>query len=260
MIRISVSSSRHAACVFLVVISAVVISAVQSIHSQDRDTSAIAPRSPDSIVPASQASGEGNDIGRALAAAHARATAGDVIAQFSLGALLYYGRDDLAQAVAWFRQAAGQGYAPAEFQMGQLYDFGFGVEQDSATALAWYKKAAAQNHAAAQRTVGDFYQKGRGVAADAAEALRWYRRGAEADDLRAQYQLGQLYFDGTGVTRDYVEAYVWFSVAAGQTPLVDNRKGLLELRNIAGARMTPEQRAAAERRVKAWRPPLVGSR
>ena len=90
--------------------------------------------------------------------------------------------------------------------------------------------------------------------ADAAEAARWYRRGADGDDVRAQYQLGQMFFDGTGVTLDYAAAYVWFSLAAGQTPLEDNRKGLLELRNIAAARMTPTAVAAAARRVAAWKP------
>ena len=194
------------------------------------------------------------DVERALAAARAKAGTGDVIAQFSLGSILYYGGNETAEAVEWFRKAAAQGYAPAEFQMGQLYDFGFAVEQDDAQALAWYRKAAEHASAAGQRTVGEFYQKGRGVAADTAEAARWYRRAADGDDLRAQYALGQSYFSGTGVMRDYVTAYVWFMVAAGQTPLVDNRKALLELRNIAGARITPEQVLEAERRAAAWKP------
>lgn len=194
------------------------------------------------------------EVARALDAARASAAAGNVVAQFSLGAMLYYGSDDTAQAIEWIRKAAGQRYAPAEFQMGQVYDFGFGVAQDDRQALEWYRQAAGHGSAAAQRTIGDFYRKGRVVAADAAEAARWYRRAADGDDVRAQYQLGQMYFDGTGVTRDYAAAYLWFSVAAGQTPLEDNRKGLLELRNIAAARMTPSQVATAARRVAAWKP------
>lgn len=191
---------------------------------------------------------------RALAATRVRAAAGDVVAQFSLGALLYYGGGDLAEAVRWLRAAAAQEYPPAEFHMGQLYDFGFGVSEDDAQALVWYRRAAEHGSAAGQRLVGDFYLKGRGVPADAVEAARWYRRAADGDDLRAQYQLGELYFTGTGVARDYVSAYVWFSVAARQAPLLDNRKGLIELRDIAAARMTPEQTADAIRRVAAWKP------
>jgi TPR repeat protein len=195
-----------------------------------------------------------DEVSEALANVRINATAGDVIAQFSLGALLYYGSVDTSQAIDWFRKAAAQLYAPAEFQMAQLYDFGFGVRQDDVEALAWYRKAAEHGSAAAQRAVGDFYRKGRGVAADAAEAARWYRRGADGDDLRAQNELGQMYFTGTGVPRDYASAYIWYSLAAGQTPLADNRDGLLELRNIAAARMTPEQVADAAGRVAAWKP------
>src|SRR5688572_18700246 len=44
---------------------------------------------------------EDPDVTRALDAARARAVAGDVLAQFSLGAMLYYGGDDTAQAIAW---------------------------------------------------------------------------------------------------------------------------------------------------------------
>ena len=194
------------------------------------------------------------EVARALDAARIRATAGDVVAQFSIGAMLYHGGDETAQAIDWIRKAASQQYAPAEFHMGQVYDFGFGVPHDDRHALEWYRKAAEHGSAPGQRAVGDFYRKGRGVPADGTEAARWYRRAADGDDLRAQYQLGQMYFDGTGVTRDYASAYVWFSLAAGQTPLEDNRKGLLELRNIAAARMTPAALTAARRRVAAWRP------
>ena len=194
------------------------------------------------------------DVDRALAAARARADAGDPVAQFSLGAFLYYGSTQTAEGIDWIRKAAQQRFAPAEHQLGQIHEFGFGVPQDDRAALEWYRKAADAGSPAGQRAVGEFYLKGRAVAVDAAEAARWFRRAADGDDLRAQYQLGQMYFDGTGMPRDYESAYVWFTLAAGQTPLEDNRKGLLELRNIAAARMTPAAVAAAKRRVAAWRP------
>jgi len=204
---------------------------------------------------ASMASQSDKDATAALEAARVKAESGDVVAQFSLGAILYYGSANTAQAIDWFRRAAARQYPDAEFQMGQLHDFGFGVARDDAQALAFYRKAAEHGSAAGQRMLGDFYRKGRGgLAADPAEAARWYRRGADGDDLRAQYQLGQMYFDGVGVARDYVSAYLWFTVAAGQTPLIDNRKELIELRNIAAARMTPAQVAEAKRRVAAWKP------
>lgn len=197
---------------------------------------------------------EDPDVERALAAVRAKAIAGDPIAQFALGANLYYGREDTTQAVEWIRKAAAQGHGPAEFHMGLLYDFGIAVARDDREALSWYRKAAEHGNAAAQRAVGDFFRKGRATSADAAVAAHWYQRAAAGDDIRAQYQLADMYVAGTGVARDYVAAYIWYSVAAGQAPLADNRNGLLELRNIAAARLTPEEVAEASRRVAAWKP------
>ena len=132
------------------------------------------------------------EVLRALDLARARAAAGDAVAQFSLGSLLYYGGDDTPGAVALIRRAAEQQYGAAEFHMGQIHDFGFGVTQSDTAALEWYRRAAEHGSAAGQRSVGEFYQKGRAVRADPAEALRWYTRAAEGDDLRGQYQLGQM--------------------------------------------------------------------
>ena len=49
-------------------------------------------------------------------------------------------------------------------------------------------------------------------------------------------------------------AYLWFAVAAGQTPLPDNREAIIEMRNIAAARMTSEEESSAARRAAEWRP------
>jgi TPR repeat protein len=146
-----------------------------------------------------------------------RAAAGDAVAQFSLGSLLYYGEDHLRQAVDWFRKAAAQGYAPASFRWGSCTTSVWrGCRRRP--GVAWYRKAA--EHGARLRSERWEISIAEAAAsmANATEAVRWYLRAADGDDLRAQYQLGQMYFDGTAVTRDYVSAYVWFDIAAGQTP------------------------------------------
>jgi uncharacterized protein len=196
--------------------------------------------------------GEDDDVSRALTVVRARAASGDPIAQHTLASVLYYGADDLALAVDWFRKAAAQGHGDAEFQLGQMYEFGFGVTSDDREALAWYQRAAEHGSHAARRALGDRYRRGRGVAADDAESVRWYQLAAAGDDLRAQIQLGQAYLAGTGIMRDNQLAYLWFAVAAGQTPLPDNQQAIVEMRNIAAARMTPEEEASAARRVAEW--------
>ena len=105
-----------------------------------------------------------DDVERAFAAARARATAATSSRNSRSAPCTITETRTPRKAIDWFQKAAAQGYAPAAFQMGQLYEFGFGVAQDDRTAFAWYSSAAAHGSATAQRAVGDVYRKGRGVA------------------------------------------------------------------------------------------------
>ncbi len=58
--------------------------------------------------------------------------------------------EDDAAAVKWYRNAAEQGHADAQFNLGTMYANGDGVPEDDATAMKWYRKAAEQRHAHAQ--------------------------------------------------------------------------------------------------------------
>jgi TPR repeat protein len=58
--------------------------------------------------------------------------------------------------------------------MGMLYETGFGVTQDYKEAAAWYKKAADQGNAKAQYNLGALYERGNGVPQDYVQALKWY--------------------------------------------------------------------------------------
>ena len=48
-----------------------------------------------------------------------------------------YTKGDYPQAVKWFRKAAEQGNAFAQFNLGQIYTQGKGVPQDYAEAVKW---------------------------------------------------------------------------------------------------------------------------
>ena len=62
------------------------------------------------------------------------------------------------------------------------------VPKDYTEAGKWYRKAAEQGHASAQFNLGCAYASGRGLPQDYAEAVKWYRKAAEADS-RAQNNL-----------------------------------------------------------------------
>ncbi len=93
---------------------------------------------------------------------------------------------DYAQAMIWFRKAADQGEADAQFNLGVMYENGQGVAQDYAQAVAWYRKAADQGEASAQFNLGEMYRNGRGVPQDDAQAVAWYRKAADQGNAGAQ--------------------------------------------------------------------------
>ena len=69
---------------------------------------------------------------------------------------------DDAEAVKWYRKAAEQGLASAQFNLGQMCALGRGVPQDDAEAVKWYRKAAEQGLAEAQSAVAEMHRQGRG--------------------------------------------------------------------------------------------------
>ena len=62
-----------------------------------------------------------------------------------------------------YRQAAEQGYAEAQFNLGVMYDNGQGAKQDHAEAVRLYREAAEQGCAEAQFILGVMYDNGKGV-------------------------------------------------------------------------------------------------
>lgn len=143
--------------------------------------------------------------------------------------------------------AASQGNADAQFQLGVMYLDGNGVIQDSYQAADWFRKsaeqgdsralkklrnAAEQEDQRAQYNLGMMYLNGKGVAQDYSQAVVWFkkmvdlgnytegvagvRKAAELGSARAQDTLGMMYGNGQGVTLDFVQAVQWFRKAAEQ--------------------------------------------
>ena len=113
-------------------------------------------------------------------------------------------------------------------------DDGKGVQQNDAEAVKWYRRAADQGHAEAQYNLGVMYDDGQGVQQDYAEAVKWYRRAAEQGHAKAQFNLGNMYREGKGVQQDFSKAVLWFEKAASQG--FDPAKQALEQIRILQAR------------------------
>ena len=69
---------------------------------------------------------------------------------------------DETEAVRWFRLAADQGLADAQYNLGGMYWIGHGVPQDRVAAHMWLSLAAAQVSTANR----DTYVEARNAAAD----------------------------------------------------------------------------------------------
>ena len=159
---------------------------------------------------------------------------------------------DYAEAMRWYRKAADQGNAVAQYNLGGLYENGRGVAQDYAEAMRWYRKAADQGirRRAVQprrctRMAGAWRRttprRCAGIARPPtrdmppprttsagctrmagawrrtdAEAMRWYRKAADQGNAIAQYNLGWMYENGRGVVQDDAEAMQWYRKAADQ--------------------------------------------
>ena len=95
-----------------------------------------------------------------------------------------------------------------------MYNEGKGVPQNYKTAEKWYRLAAEQGYADAQYNLGVMHDTGQGVPQDYKTAIKWYTLAAEQGDADPQFNLGLMYYWGTGVPKDFVYAYMWANIAA----------------------------------------------
>ena len=89
----------------------------------------------------------------------------------------------------------------AREQLG-LYEDGRGVPQSSEDAATWYRRAADQGDAEAQWSLGMLWEAGPGMTHDLEEAKEWYRKAAEQDHEMALCRLGVIYEEGQQEPRD----------------------------------------------------------
>ncbi len=98
----------------------------------------------------------------------------------------------------------------ADFQKG--YDAS--KKGDYATALREWRPIAENGDAVAQYNLGLMYDRGWGVPQDYKEAAKWYTLSAEQGYSEAQTGLGWLFGLGYGIPQDYVRAHMWYNLSA----------------------------------------------
>ena len=86
-------------------------------------------------------------------------------------------------------RAAEDGSADAQYELGECYFMGTGVEQDTEKALMWYKRAAEQGHAEALCSLALCYKVGLGVAPNPDASAQHYEASAKKVHAAAQCSL-----------------------------------------------------------------------
>lgn len=104
----------------------------------------------------------------------------------------FWDKKDYKQAAQWYRKAAIEGDAGAQYCLGWLYYAALGVKLDEAEAAKWFRMAAEQGVSEAQKALGDMYLRGEGVEKSDAEALNWYHKAADQGDKEAERLAEQI--------------------------------------------------------------------
>ncbi|SFG73621.1 hypothetical protein SAMN05216175_11272 [Neptunomonas qingdaonensis] len=155
-------------------------------------------------------------------------------------------KQDYPTAIEELKELIDEGNADATNLMGQLYENGWGVTQDTAKAKSLYERGARQGNinsvnslrklknieykveldalmpkvkagdASAQNRAGEMYEFGYGTERDGAMAFKLYQLAAEQGLVAAQHNLGRSYNFATGTEQNFEEAERWYRKAAKQ--------------------------------------------
>ncbi|HUT41344.1 MAG TPA: tetratricopeptide repeat protein [Gammaproteobacteria bacterium] len=172
------------------------------------------------------------------------ANQGNSEAQYDVGTMYQNGRGvkaSRASAVEWFSKSAAQNNSQAasrlklmsenetrfdrtlteaeqgdrvsQYELGNMYTKGIGVDIDYRKAIAAYEKSAGQGYDKAAYKLGLIYNEGSGIPADMKAAFKWFRIAATNGYPAAQYYLGKMYAAGQGTGKDNALALEWLSKA-----------------------------------------------
>ncbi len=169
------------------------------------------------------------------------ANQGDAAAESNLGLMYARGlgvEENGTKALALYQQSAKKGYADAMINMGSLYTTGNkDVKKNAQLGIYWYEQAMkAGKKGEGAYNIGLIYCFGRGVEKNYTAAAKYFNIGAKNGYLLSMEMLGYLYLNGQGLSTNYQQAYNYF-YKAKMLGDKDAEQGLAQLY----AKLTPQQ-------------------
>lgn len=176
---------------------------------------------------------------------------GNAAAQYEVGQHYANGEgvdQDMGEAAKWFERAAQQGLAAAQYRLATQYEKGRGVKQDDHLAREWYEKAARSGNVKAMHNLAVIHAEGRGTAQDFKTASEWFTQAADHGLGDSQYNLAILNERGLGIPKDLVAAYKWLDIAAK-----GGDQGAAAKRDALARELSAEDLAKAKVASATWR-------
>lgn len=103
----------------------------------------------------------------------------------------------------------------AVFLYSVMYDSkSFALEKISAFDKVRFHVLGYLGSQEAQRVLGEIYEKGYGVQQNYQESIQWYKKAAQSGNIYSQMSLGHFYDQGIGIAIDKKQALYWFTLAA----------------------------------------------
>jgi len=124
---------------------------------------------------------------------------GNPEADFLLGKMFERGHgveQDESRAIQYYRNAAGDGFAKAKERLELL------TGTENSVVLDWYLEAAWDGDASSQFNLGFIYETGMGVRIDEIRAVQWYEEASNQHYADAQLRLGMMRMTGAGGEQD----------------------------------------------------------
>lgn len=158
-----------------------------------------------------------------------QAEQGNPRAQVKLGLWYEEVMEDPDEASKWYKAAAEQGYALAQYLLGfYYYKQGYRVNNSMKEAGKWFRKAAEQEFSPAQERLGEWYMCGHPpVKKNEKLAVRWYKKAANHYNEEAAYSLALYYGDSENSDYDPKKYFYWLDLAA-EYGHVEAQKSLAE--------------------------------
>ena len=144
---------------------------------------------------------------------------GNAEAQFQIGKMyeLGYGtKINYKKAAYWYEKSINQGNSKAKNNLAGLYLDGQGVKKDLKKAYALYSQSSKQGNEYSQFNLALMYLNGQYVKQDSKKACSLFDDAAKKGHMKSQYNLGICYSEGKAVSQDYKKALYWNKKSADQ--------------------------------------------